>query len=108
MAIANSRVIANMLCGRIPKIRGTRFERRVRKWLESQGWVAFRVAGSLGLVDLVAVKDGATWLIQCKAYDCDHIHKFNPEPLRELALKCGAKPVLVKRVGKRKIVVVAL
>jgi len=46
---------------------GARFERKVKKWLESQGWWVIRSAGSKGPVDLVAYKEGPKLLfIQCK------------------------------------------
>lgn len=45
---------------------GRRFEYEVKKDLEGKGFVVFRVAGSKGLFDLIAIKDGHLDLIQCK------------------------------------------
>lgn len=46
---------------------GRNFEYRVRKWFEKNGFpVVIRSAQSKGKYDLCAVKDGSTFLIQCK------------------------------------------
>lgn len=53
------------------KKKGSDFERRVRKHLESHGWIVFRSAGSRTCADLVGLKRLARGsrilLVQCKA-----------------------------------------
>ncbi len=45
---------------------GRRFEWKVRKVLEAQGWTVMRTAGSKGPVDLIAVQPGRVQFVQCK------------------------------------------
>lgn len=47
--------------------KGRRFEQRIRKRLKSIGFFVVRAAGSKP-IDLVAIKDGKTVLIECKKY----------------------------------------
>lgn len=49
------------------KRKGTRLERRTRDWYESAGFTVFRVAGSLGPVDLIAVHPYKLEVAQVKA-----------------------------------------
>ncbi len=50
-----------------PKYRkGAAFERKVKHWLEANGWWVCRSAGSKGVADLVAIRDGKVLLVQCK------------------------------------------
>jgi len=46
--------------------KGTRFELKVKKWLEARGFTVCRSAGSKGLVDLIATNHTKCWHIQCK------------------------------------------
>ena len=46
--------------------RGVAFEYKVMKYLKERDWLCVRSAGSHGPVDIVAIKDEITWLIQCK------------------------------------------
>jgi len=46
--------------------KGRRFEYATRHFLEKKGWVVFRSAGSKGVADLVALRAGEIWLVQCK------------------------------------------
>lgn len=46
--------------------RGANFERKVKKWYESQGCFVIRSAGSHSPVDLVVLRYGQTVLVQCK------------------------------------------
>jgi len=60
--------------------RGDYFERRTRAALEADGWLVVRSAGSLGVADLVALKDGYTpRLVSCKL-----THYLPPKQRREL------------------------
>jgi Holliday junction resolvase-like predicted endonuclease len=50
-----------------PKYRqGVMFEYEVRNWLEEKGWLVIRSAGSKSPIDLVAVRQNQTLLVQCK------------------------------------------
>lgn len=57
--------------------KGARGERAVQKKLEKEGWLVIRSAGSKK-VDLVAMKNGETRLIEVKEYNP------NPKRLREI------------------------
>jgi len=46
--------------------KGANFERRVAKFLTNRGWLVIRSAGSKSPVDLVALRQGEVWLVQCK------------------------------------------
>jgi len=46
--------------------RGRAAEYRVRRQLESEGWLCVRAAGSKGPVDIVAFRDGRVRCIQVK------------------------------------------
>ena len=54
---------------------GRCFEYRIKKYLESKGWLAFRTAGSHGVADIIALKEGVTLLVQCKASPIPGISK---------------------------------
>ena len=45
---------------------GLIFEYEVRDWLEERGWMVVRSAGSKTPIDLVAVRNNQTLLVQCK------------------------------------------
>jgi len=45
---------------------GVMFEYEVREWLKDRGWIVVRSAGSKTTIDLVAVRNNQTLLIQCK------------------------------------------
>jgi len=69
--------------------RGANFERRVRKYLENEGWVVFRSAGSHSPADLIALKAGEVKLIQCQTDGA--FSKIKKEMLRLLCdeLRCS-------------------
>ena len=73
-------------------------ERRVVDRLRDEDWIAFRAPGSLGVADVVALKDGhQPRLIEVKATAAGPYHGFVPadrERLRAAALMAGAKPEL--------------
>jgi Holliday junction resolvase len=78
--------------------RGTRRERQVRELLEADGWIVVRAAGSLGPVDLAALKRGAPpRLVQVKSDQRTPYKNFGPADrarLVELAERAGAEPWL--------------
>ena len=45
---------------------GVMFEYEVRDWLKERGWIVVRSAGSKTAIDLVAVRNNQTLLVQCK------------------------------------------
>lgn len=49
------------------KAKGTRLERRIRDWYAQAGFTVFRVAGSFGPVDLLALHPYKLDLVQVKA-----------------------------------------
>jgi len=59
-------------------ISGRNFEYKVKKYLEENGYLVFRSAGSHSIADLIAICKTDTLLIQCK-----HHGHF---PLKELSL----------------------
>jgi Holliday junction resolvase len=78
--------------------RGHNRERLVRKLLEQSGWVVIRAAGSLGPVDLVALKLGhRPMLIEVKSTSGSIYERFGPSEraaLIELAARADAAAVL--------------
>lgn len=78
--------------------RGHDRERRIRQLLEQDGWIVVRAAGSLGPVDLVALRTGrAPKLIEVKSNAQTPFEHFGPsdrEQMRTLARQAGATAVL--------------
>ena len=74
--------------------RGHQRERDVRRQLEEDGWVVFRAAGSLGIADLVALRDGERpRLVEVKSTAQGPYERFGPmarEDLIYIANKAGA------------------
>jgi Holliday junction resolvase len=64
-------------------ISGANFERRVKKYLESKGYLVFRSAGSHSIADLIAINnrdwnESFSYLIQCK-----HHGKISKDDLKK-------------------------
>lgn len=78
--------------------RGHSRERLVRKLLEANDWVVVRAAGSLGPIDLVALKLGRkAMLIEVKSTAGSPYERFGPadrKTLLDLAERAGADAVL--------------
>lgn len=77
---------------------GTRFENIIVADLRANGYYAQRTPGSKGCADVVAVKPGQVLLVQCKTDG-----KLPPAPwntLYDVAMDCGAVPVLAERPGR--------
>lgn len=84
--------------GKAPRAAGDYFERRTRDALEHAGWLVIRSGGSLGVADLVALKNGhVPLLVSCKKGG----YMTRPEvfALCEAAALAGAAPILA--TGKR-------
>lgn len=64
---------------KVPYVTGWRGETDARKILRSQGFYVMRSAGSKGVVDLIALKDGVIKLIQCKVVPHGMRPQFNKE-----------------------------
>lgn len=84
--------------------KGRRFEYEVKKKFEEAGFFCVRSAGSHGVFDLLCVRNGIPWGVQCK------VGKITEEEKRrivETGRKYGIVPCLAtKRDGK--VVVVNL
>lgn len=79
--------------------RGRRFEWTVRRYFESLGFVVIRAAASKP-VDLVALRDGAVFLIECK-YNTGMTRRERKRML-EIAEKAGTTALLAtKKKGER-------
>jgi Holliday junction resolvase len=78
--------------------KGADKERRLKKKLEKEGYWVVRAAGSKGVADLVAIKDGRPYLIQVKH---ERIARKEAQQLKAIADACGAVPVLA--LWKRKL-----
>ena len=86
--------------------KGSRRERELLEKLVKEGFVVHRVAGSgLGqeaICDLVAVKNGEVWFIECKSrkkvyYSKDNLGQL--ESLIEAAKSCKARPILAVKIN---------
>lgn len=68
--------------------RGPQRERAVRDWLTSRDWVVVRAAGSLGVVDLVALKAGQRpRLVEVKSTAGGPYERFGPVDRADLSLR---------------------
>lgn len=77
---------------------GTRFELRVKKQLEEDGYLVVRSAGSKGRVDLIAMKQGEHVGIQAKTSG-----QISPAEWNEFFAACraaGLIPVIAERAGR--------
>jgi Holliday junction resolvase len=86
--------------------KGSRRERELLEKLVKEGFVVHRVAGSgLGqdaICDLVAVKNGEVWFVECKSRKKVYYSKDNKEQLKGLvkaAKSCKAKPILAVKIN---------
>lgn len=80
------------------KAAGTQRERAVRDWLRDRDWLAFRAPASLGVADVVALRDGSRpRLIEVKSTHRGPYHGFSPadrQKLRFAAELAGADAFL--------------
>jgi Holliday junction resolvase len=86
--------------------KGSRRERELLEKLTREGYIVHRVAGSglseKAICDLIAVKKGKVFFIECKSrkkvyYPKEHLEQLNE--LREKAKKCRAKPILAVKLN---------
>jgi Holliday junction resolvase len=78
--------------------RGAQRERAVRDWLRDRDWLAFRAPASLGVADVVALRDGSRpRLVEVKSTAGGPYERFQPanrERLRAAAMLAGADAFL--------------
>lgn len=78
--------------------RGFQRERAVRDWYLENDWLAFRSPASLGVADVIAMKDGErSHLVEVKSTVAGPYHSFGPAArvrLRLAADLAGAVPLL--------------
>jgi len=71
---------------------GRAFEYRVMRQLETQGFIVLRSPGSKSPIDVIAVKRGAIWFVQCKRGGSISPEEWNT--FYDLAMSVHATPVL--------------
>lgn len=72
--------------------KGANFENQVRCILIDDGWFAIRSSGSHSVIDVMAIKLGIVWLIQCRT--AGNLSGKEREELFTLAEKHKAVPIL--------------
>ena len=72
--------------------RGRRFEYRVKRFLEGEGWVVIRAARSKP-IDLVALRDGVVLFIECKKRG--YVPRDQKDYQEGLARRAGATYIVV-------------
>ena len=77
--------------------RGRRFEYSVRDRLKKKGFHVFRSAGSRGIADLVALKAGEVWLVECKLDGV--MSPIERIGLIDIAKELGVVPMLAKKLA---------
>ena len=79
--------------------RGVKRERQIRDLLRNDDWIAFRAPASLGVADVIALRDGdRPRLIEVKSDTAGPYHAFGPakrDRLRFAAKLAGADAYLV-------------
>jgi len=80
--------------------KGRRWEWKVKKQWEREGFLVYRSAGSKGAADLIAIKNGQVWLIQVQVNRKPSQQKI--QRLLDEALMYGAFPVLVVWDSKKR------
>jgi len=86
--------------------KGYQFEREVFRLFQSAGYYVIRSAGSHGLFDLVAVKDGLVFGIQCK-YN-NHLKSHEKTAMINAYYTFGIIPVYIYRMKRKPIQIVCL
>jgi len=79
--------------------KGRNFEYRTRHYLENKGFVVFRSAGSRSVADLIALRAGEVWLVQCKSDGC--MSPLERRNFAEVAAELGVMPILASREGRK-------
>jgi Holliday junction resolvase len=75
-------------------------ERKVKRGLESKGWLVRQSKGSRGPYDLYAMRGGRKLLVQVKSGTAS-ASKSEVRKLRSAARRKSAKGILIRVIGKR-------
>jgi Holliday junction resolvase len=78
---------------------GRRLEYRIRDIFRREGYVVIRAAQSKP-IDLVCMRDGKSFLIECKT-DRSFLGEDRKKQLLELAGQAGTSIILAKRIRRR-------
>ena len=81
--------------------KGRAFEYRVRRYLEGKGFVVFRTAGSHSPADLIALRAGEVWLVQCKATTGGYLSRVARLGFVEVANELGVVPMLAFKESRK-------
>ena len=79
--------------------RGYAFENSLKKKLEAKGFYVIRSAGSKGVFDLIAIRNGKVYGIQCKIGD--YIHERELIQITDTAKRFGIYPVVAFKDGRK-------
>ena len=79
--------------------KGRHFEYTTRRNLESKGFVVFRSAGSRSVADLIALRVGEVWLVQCKTDG--YMSPLERDNFARVADELGVVPMLASRKARR-------
>ena len=83
--------------------KGASFERKVRRALENEGYFVIRAAASKP-VDLVAIRDGKTVLVECKS-GSSRISKFRAMELLKLSRELKVDVLLAYEAEGGKVLI---
>jgi Holliday junction resolvase len=81
--------------------KGRAFEYQVKLHLIKRGFCVFRTAGSHSPADLIALKAGEVWLVQCKATDNGYVRPLILSNFIALAKELGVMPILVYKLNHK-------
>jgi Holliday junction resolvase len=79
--------------------KGRHFEYTTRRHLESKGFVVFRSAGSHSVADLIALRAGEVWLVQCKSDG--YMSPLERRNFVEVAAELGVVAIVASRKGRK-------
>jgi len=86
--------------GALYRRRGQKFEYRVKRHLEKEGYTVFRV--SKGPIDLIALKKGEVLLVECKVSNI-YVTSELKRRLFEISEKLGVGVAVAYRIGRKLI-----
>lgn len=88
---------------------GSTYEREYMRYKEAQGYSVHRVAGSgsnlLAVCDVILIKDGKTFFVECKKRKEKYYTSENRVQIEDMvkeSLRAGAVPVLAVRLNGKK------
>ncbi len=86
--------------------KGYKFEREIFNLFQSAGYYCIRSAGSHGIFDIVAIKNGVTFGIQCK-YN-NHINRREELAMKTAYKQYGIVPLYAYRFKGKPLVIKCL